>query len=71
MVMYTMLNTQEILETIYIAWTIGNGDSMHAGYLAHGNSEGEVRGRSRHENNGEKGNDRNKNNGERGRSKQE
>ena len=37
------------------AWTIGNGDLMHevcihTGYLAHGNSKDETRGKSRYKN---------------------
>ena len=43
-------NTRE-----HSAWTAGNGDPMHrcvsqTGYLAHGNSKGETRERSRHKN---------------------
>ena len=43
------------------SWTAGNWDPMHkvcvshTGYLAHGNSKGETRGRSRNKNNSKRG----------------
>ena len=47
----TVRNTRD-----YLAWTIGNRDSMHrkvfhTRYLAHGNSKDEARGRRIHKNN--------------------